>query len=353
MPDTAATTQKQPTSSTGSGSSRPKVNIVIYSLYHHVYKLAVTIRDALEEQNVDAKIFQVQETLSDAILEKMHAPSKPDVPIMTVNDLVDADGLFFGIPTRFGLFPAQMKALLDATGQLWAKGALAGKFVATFFSTASQHGGQEATALNAVTYFAHHGMLYVPFGFSNAAMFNNDEVIGGSAYGAGTITNGDGSRQPSETELAIAKNQAVNFAQLLTTYHKGSSKKSELAADADASTKSLKGASAAPSATNSKETPVITTTNPEGETEQPTATGAAAGGTAAAGAGAAAAAATAAGKNKDQAARTGEGPTGAGPGGANGQPSTTAADAQNNLPTRQKPKKKKFWWCCGGGDQLD
>ena len=117
--------------------------------------------------------------------------------------------------------PAQLKSFLDATGGLWASGALAGKFAGTFFSTASQHGGQESTAFTTVTYFAHHGIIYVPFGFANAHLFDNSEVIGGSAYGAGTVTNGDGSRQPSEKELEIAKNQGQNFGKVVSTYVAG------------------------------------------------------------------------------------------------------------------------------------
>ncbi|KAL1935606.1 hypothetical protein VTP01DRAFT_4746 [Rhizomucor pusillus] len=201
----------------------PKVYIVIYTLYHHIYKLALEAQKGLEAAGVEAKIFQVPETLPAEVLEKMHAPPKPDVPIITVDQLKEADGFMFGFGTRFGTMPAQFKAFLDATGQLWASGALAGKFAATFFSTASQHGGQETTALTTVTYFAHHGMIYVPFGFANSHLFDNSEVVGGSAYGAGTVTNGDGSRQPSEKELDIAKTQGQNFGNVVATYVKGAS----------------------------------------------------------------------------------------------------------------------------------
>ncbi|EPB88636.1 hypothetical protein PS15m_003230 [Mucor circinelloides] len=197
------------------------VYIVIYTLYHHIYKLAVEIQKGLEAQGVNVKVFQVQETLSDDILQKMHAPAKPDLPIITVDQLTEADGIIFGIPTRFGTMPAQLKALLDATGKLWATGALAGKFAGTFFCTASQHGGQETTALTTVTYFAHHGMVYVPFGFASAHLFDNSEVVGGSAYGAGTVANGDGSRQPTEKELEIARTQGENFGKVVATYVRG------------------------------------------------------------------------------------------------------------------------------------
>ncbi|CAO3685277.1 unnamed protein product [Umbelopsis ramanniana] len=199
----------------------PKVYIVIYTLYHHVYKMANAVKEGLEANGVEASLFQVEESLSDEVLTKMNAPPKPNIPIIKIEQLTEADGIIFGLPTRFGIFPAQMKAFLDASGKLWATGALSGKFVGTIFSTASQHGGQETTALNAVTYFAHHGMMYVPFGFANPAMFDNTEVVGGSAYGAGTITNGDGSRQPSEKELAIAKQQGETFAKIITTYENG------------------------------------------------------------------------------------------------------------------------------------
>ncbi|KAI9244069.1 NAD(P)H:quinone oxidoreductase, type IV [Helicostylum pulchrum] len=200
--------------------TKPVVYIVIYSLYHHVYKLSLTIKETLESKGVDVKLFQVQETLSDDILQKMQAPPKPDLPIMTIDRLSEPDAIMFGLPTRFGTMPAQMKALLDASGALWAKGALAGKFAATFFSTASQNGGQETTALTAVTYFAHHGMLYVPAGYANKAVETVDEVFGGSAYGCGTISDGDGSRQPTALELSLARTQAENFAIIVSTFVK-------------------------------------------------------------------------------------------------------------------------------------
>lgn len=199
----------------------PTVYIIIYSLYHHIYKVAKDVQKGLESEGVTVKLFQVPETLSDEILEKLHAPPKPDIPVITVDALTEADAFLFGVPTRFGTFPAQMKSFLDATGALWATGALSGKFVGTFFSTASQHGGQETTAYTLLTYFAHHGLNYVPLGFANSHLFDNSEVVGGSPYGAGTVANGDGSREPTVKELEIAQTQGENFAKLLNTFHRG------------------------------------------------------------------------------------------------------------------------------------
>lgn len=175
----------------------------------------------MEAQGVEVKLFQIAETLPEEVLTKMYAPPKQDVPIITPEDLKAADGILWGIPTRFGTMPAQVKAFLDSTGSLWQTGALAGKFTGTFFSTASQHGGQETTAFTTVTYFAHHGMIYVPIGFPDPAFFDNSVVLGGSPYGAGTIANSDGSRQPSEAELRIAGIQGTNFAKVVKAYKAG------------------------------------------------------------------------------------------------------------------------------------
>ena len=143
--------------------------------------------------------------------------AKLDVPILDPRseEFLQADAYLFGIPTRYGTMPTQWKTFWDATGALWAKGALVGKLAGTFFSTASQHGGQETTALTTVTHFAHHGMVYVPIGFTHKNLTDNSEVIGGSPYGAGTIAGGDGSRQPSEKELEIALYQGEFFAKFV------------------------------------------------------------------------------------------------------------------------------------------
>ncbi|GAB5593352.1 hypothetical protein Unana1_08252 [Umbelopsis nana] len=201
----------------------PVIYIVYYSTYGHIYTLAQEVQKGLEAQGAQVKIFQIAETLSEEVLAKMYAPPKKDVPVITVDDLKDADAILWGIPTRFGTMPAQVKTFLDSTGGLWQSGGLAGKFTGVFFSTASQHGGQESTALTTIVYFAHHGMIYVPLGFANSHLFDNSEVIGGSAWGAGTVANGDGSRLPSEKELSIARTQGENFAKVVKTFAAGKS----------------------------------------------------------------------------------------------------------------------------------
>jgi len=183
--------------------------------------MAQEVAKGVESGGAEVKLLQVPETLPKEVLEKMHAPAKPDVPIATPQDLAEADGIIFGIPTRFGMMAAQMKAYFDATGQLWQKGTLVGKPASTFFATATQGGGQETTALTTVTQLTHHGMVYVPIGYGNPSLFNMDEVHGGSPYGAGTFAGGDGSRQPTQLELGVAAYQGKYFAGVVNALKAG------------------------------------------------------------------------------------------------------------------------------------
>ncbi|KAF1335854.1 Nad quinone oxidoreductase, partial [Globisporangium splendens] len=191
------------------------VAIIYYSTYGHIAKMAEKVKEGVESvAGVTATIYQVPETLSDEILAKMHAAPKKDHPIATLDVLKNADGILFGFPTRFGTFPAQVKALFDATGGLWSTGALVGKPAGFFFSTGTQGGGQETTAFTAVTFLTHQGLTFVPLGYRSPLLFSFDEIHGGSPWGAGTYAGPDGSRQPSTLELDVAKVQGESFAQV-------------------------------------------------------------------------------------------------------------------------------------------
>ncbi|XP_048504204.1 probable NAD(P)H dehydrogenase (quinone) FQR1-like 1 isoform X2 [Beta vulgaris subsp. vulgaris] len=145
----------------------------------------------------------------------MKAPPKPsDVGIIKPEELVNADGFLFGFPSRFGMMPAQFLAFFEASYELAASQSLAGKPAGVFWSTGFYGGGQENAALTAVTQLSHHGMLYVPLGYTfGDGMFEMCEVKGGSSYGAGTFA-GDGSRQPSDLELQLAFYQGKYLAQV-------------------------------------------------------------------------------------------------------------------------------------------
>ncbi len=189
-----------------------KVYIVFYSLYGHIYRMAEAIAEgAREVKGAEASLYQVPETLPAEIVAKMGAveAKKPfaHVPVADVGRLAEADCIFFGAPTRFGMMPAQMRAFLDMTGGLWSKGALVGKVGSVFTSSATQHGGQESTILGFHVTLLHHGMVIVGCPYTEKRLSETGEMSGGSPYGASTIVGSDGSRLPSENELAIARYQ--------------------------------------------------------------------------------------------------------------------------------------------------
>ncbi|KAK4098628.1 benzoquinone reductase [Parathielavia hyrcaniae] len=193
----------------------PKIAIVYYSMYGHIQQLAVAEKAGIERAGGVVDLFQVPETLPQEVLEKMHAPAKP-TEIEVLDDpakLEKYDAFLFGIPTRYGNFPAQFKAFWDKTGKQWSSGGFYGKYAGVFISTASMGGGQESTAIAAMSTFAHHGIIYVPLGYAPAFGILTDlsEARGGSAWGAGTFAGADGSRQPSEKELQLAMIQGEEF----------------------------------------------------------------------------------------------------------------------------------------------
>lgn len=198
-----------------------KILILFYSTYGHIWQMAKAVADGAKSiDNVQVELKRVPETLSDDILKMMGAleaqKAFAEVPIATVQELADYDAIIFGTPTRFGMMAAQMKAFLDASGGLWAKGALIGKIGSVFTSTATQHGGQEATILNFHTVLLHHGMLIAGLPYSFAGQSTMDEISGSSPYGASTITGGDGSRMPSKNELDAAFFQGAHIAGLVS-----------------------------------------------------------------------------------------------------------------------------------------
>ena len=196
-----------------------KIYVVFYSLYSHVYQLAEAIvKGAKEVKDIEVSLFQVPELMPADALEKSGGKEAREsfshVPIITPDQLEDADAIIFGTPTRFGNMAAQMRNFLDQTGGLWVKGALVGKVGSVFTSTGTQHGGQETTITSFHTTLLHHGMVIVGVPYSEQRLMNMVEITGGTPYGASTLAGADGSRQPSENELEIAKFQGRHVAEI-------------------------------------------------------------------------------------------------------------------------------------------
>jgi NAD(P)H dehydrogenase (quinone) len=189
-----------------------KVQVIFYSMYGHVFKMAQAVAEgAREVAGAEVSIYQVPELVPDNILAASGAAAArqafANVPIATPDQLAAADALIFGTPTRFGNMCAQMRNFFDQTGGLWMKGALVGKVGSVFTSTASQHGGQETTLVSFHLTLFHQGMIVVGVPYAEQRLMNMQEISGGTPYGASTLTGPDGSRQPSENELAIARFQ--------------------------------------------------------------------------------------------------------------------------------------------------
>ena len=195
------------------------VQVIFYSTYGHVFQMAQAIaHGAREVDGANVTVLQVPELIPEAALVRTGAKQARDnfahVPVATPEQLVEADAIILGTPTRYGNVAAQMQNFMDQTGQLWAKGALIGKVGSVFTSTATQHGGQETTIRALHTEMLHHGMILVGVPYSCTALTNLDEITGGSPYGAGTIAGSKGERQPTENELTIARFQGRHVAEI-------------------------------------------------------------------------------------------------------------------------------------------
>ena len=196
-----------------------KVLVVFYSTYGHIYKMAEAVAEGAKAvAGAEVEIRRVPETLPPDVLEKMGAveaqKALSHVPVCTVEELAQADAVVFGTPTRFGNMCGQMRQFLDATGSLWAEGALVGKVGSVFASSATQHGGQESTILTFHVSLLHHGFVVVGLPYAFQGQMRVDEITGGSPYGASTIAGGDGSRMPSDNELEAARFQGRHVAEI-------------------------------------------------------------------------------------------------------------------------------------------
>jgi NAD(P)H dehydrogenase (quinone) len=196
-----------------------KILVVYYSMYGHVHRMAGAVADgAREVKGAEVLMRRVPETLPEDVLGKMGALEAQKgfvhVPVCTQDELASADAIIFGTPTRFGNMCGQMRQFLDATGGLWARGALVGKVGGVFTSSGTQHGGQESTILSFHITLLHHGMIVVGLPYAFQGQMRTDEVSGGSPYGASTIAGTSGERTPTENELAGARFQGRHIAEI-------------------------------------------------------------------------------------------------------------------------------------------
>lgn len=182
-----------------------KVLVLYYSTYGHIEQMAEAIAAGARETGAAVDVKRVPETVPEASARANHFKLDQAAPVAMVADLENYDAIIIGTGTRFGRISSQMAAFLDQAGGLWARGVLVGKVGAAFTSAGTQHGGNETTLFSLITNMLHFGMTIVGLDYGFAGQMRSDEVVGGAPYGATTVAGGDGSRQPSETELEGAR----------------------------------------------------------------------------------------------------------------------------------------------------
>ncbi|WP_337266877.1 NAD(P)H:quinone oxidoreductase type IV [Oryzifoliimicrobium ureilyticus] len=191
-----------------------KVLVLYYSSYGHIETMAHAVAEGAKSAGAETVVKRVPELVPEDVARSSHFKLDQAAPIATPDELADYDAIIVGAGTRFGTVASQMRNFWDQTGGLWFGGKLVGKVGSVFTSTATQHGGQESTILSFIPTFLHHGMVVAGLPYAFQGQMGVDEIKGGSPYGASTITDGDGSRQPSAVELEAAKFQGAHVARL-------------------------------------------------------------------------------------------------------------------------------------------
>ncbi|KQZ27133.1 MULTISPECIES: NAD(P)H:quinone oxidoreductase [Caulobacter] len=184
-----------------------KVLVLYYSAYGHIETMANAVAEGARAAGATVDVKRVPELVPQEIAVKSHYKLDQAAPVAKIEDLAEYDAIIVGVGTRFGRMASQMANFLDQAGGLWARGALNGKVGGAFTSSATQHGGNETTLFSIITNLLHFGMTIVGLPYSHQGQMTLEEITGGAPYGATTIAGGDGSRQPSELELAGARHQ--------------------------------------------------------------------------------------------------------------------------------------------------
>ncbi|KAA2212067.1 NAD(P)H:quinone oxidoreductase [Teichococcus oryzae] len=200
----------------------PKILVLYYSSYGHIETMANAIAEgARSVPGAEVAVKRVPETAPLEVAKAAHFKLEQAAPVATVQELPEYDAIIIGTPTRYGRMSSQMASFLDQTGGLWFQNKLVGKVGSVFSSTASQHGGQETTITSTIVNLMHFGMIIVGLPYTEKRLSDISTVNGGTPYGATTIANGDGSRQPSADELEMAKFQGRHVAEVTAALVKG------------------------------------------------------------------------------------------------------------------------------------
>lgn len=198
-----------------------KVLVLYYSAHGHIETMAYAAAEGVKNGGAEVVVKRVPELVPEEVAKKSGYKLDQRAPIAKVDELPDYDAIIFGSGTRYGVVTSQLRNFIDQTGGLWAKGSLVGKVGSVFTSSATQHGGQESTVLTFIPTLLHLGFIVVGLPYSFQGQMGVDQIKGGSPYGASTITDADGSRQPSAIELDAARYQGRHVAEIAGALARG------------------------------------------------------------------------------------------------------------------------------------
>ncbi|WP_454836818.1 NAD(P)H:quinone oxidoreductase [Rhodococcus qingshengii] len=197
-----------------------KLAIIYYSSTGHGTAMADILATAAQEAGADVRVRHIAETRDPQTFAENPAWSSNyaatrDLPAATGDDIVWADGVILGSPTRFGSTAAPFQTFMDALGGLWAKGALAGKAYAAFTSSQTAHGGQETTLLGLYTSLMHFGGILVPPGYTDSIKFAD-----GNPYGVSHVTGPDNQNEINDSTRAALQHMSVRVVKVASALAK-------------------------------------------------------------------------------------------------------------------------------------
>jgi NAD(P)H dehydrogenase (quinone) len=192
------------------------VNVLIafYSRNGSTEALARTIAEGAQSEGAEVRMRRAREVVGPEIISKVPgwaenaARMNELYPAPSEADAEWADAIIFGTPTRFGNVTSELKAWVDSLGGLWFQGKLVGKAGSAFTSTSTVHGGNESTILTMYNFMAHLGLIIVPLGYADPAVFG-----AGTPYGASSVS-GQNNAPPTEGDLEVAGFQGRRVAQV-------------------------------------------------------------------------------------------------------------------------------------------
>jgi NAD(P)H dehydrogenase (quinone) len=189
------------------------VAVIFYSAHGNTAALAAAVGEGAERAGATVRSRRVPDLVSAEGPPPAPAGPKPgttrdpyrELPLATNDDLLWADGVAFGSPTRYGNMCAQLKSFIDQTGSLWLSGALVGKVAGVFCSTSTLHGGQESTLISMMIPLFHLGFLVQGLPYAEIEQMSMDEIHGGSPYGVSSVSGPRSDRAPIEIDRTLAR----------------------------------------------------------------------------------------------------------------------------------------------------